>query len=220
MVYGLTEKKIKKIENYHDEDGKILCLACYQEGKRKYSKIINTTHLKYAHAKEFENVDSPIEHYRKLYPGAVIRIKGLKHTVSGGYKKEKAKSILAEIKKHGGISKWAEREGLELYRSQKKLADSLQAEGDFTAARVARKEARELLVQFLPSRNTRDTDGEIREPTKEDKEALGKLDELLDLMKKNLKQTKSDAVIAGGAWYDRGSEVPVLASSKEIPKSV
>lgn len=214
MIYGLTEDKIKEIRDSGDaqlKDGKLLCFACYQDGNPKYYKAISPTHLKKYH-------DMSIAEYLDNYPGVEVRMTGLGtgSNSEGNYTGKTVGRIFKEIEKMG-ISKWAEKEGLELYERQKILADSLQAEGKYSEARITRNEAKKLLIQFLPSRSQRNTDDEINEATKEDKEVLSKQDEMLDMMKKDLK-TKNNTV--SKAWFNRDEKVLIYSSSEEIPRSV
>jgi hypothetical protein len=225
MKNGLSKKEVKKIERemkdkYATND--ILCFVCYQEGKPQFFKQITNGHLKHSHSPEFE-IKNPVRKYKALYPGARVRRKGLIYDSSlskekRSYSQITSEKIFAEIEEMG-ISRWAEKEGLEMYIRLMKLADDMQEQGKPKDARKTIEKAKEILIQFLPSRSQRNATGEIKGISKEDEETLNKQDELLDLMKKDLKgKSKSSPVQKG--WYKSDAKVSLYGTSEEIPKSV
>jgi hypothetical protein len=102
------------------QNGKILCLACQDEGITFYAKRITAKHLIGKHKKFFPNIKTAVQEYRTKYPNGDIAVNDRSRELAGITKSPTQLTNVTQIIKK------EKAEELEWKRQNKKLFDELE----------------------------------------------------------------------------------------------
>jgi len=97
------------------QNGKILCLACQDEGITFYAKRITAKHLIGKHKKKFPNIKTAVKEYREQYPNGDIAVNDRSRSLAGSTKSSTQTTVVPQ-----------KTEEHEWKRQNKKLFDELE----------------------------------------------------------------------------------------------
>lgn len=106
------------------QNGKILCLACQDEGITFYAKRITAKHLIGKHKKFFPNIATAIKEYRAKYPNGDIAVNDRVRAMSGAIGVSSTTTVKNSLQSI--VHKKEKAEELEWKRQNKKLFDELE----------------------------------------------------------------------------------------------
>jgi len=213
MKYGYTKKKMEELEeagvlcNY----GQVLCLVCYQDNNEEvtpemYCGSIMHTHLCRKHPDEFPETKGSVKHYRDLYPGAKIMGEGTVESIFEKNPNEKYKEVTInrlkkDVDEAGGLGTYSQNQLLLIHKKLILLADIYEKNEDYENMIKTLTSAEKVIDKIAPSKGTIPSGKHQKEASKEDDEALDKLDKLLAYMAKDVKGRKVTAKVEDG-WTD------------------